>query len=318
MMFYFTQTLLPDYLTEHPDETASWDVVFDARGTFTEPHTGREVALGTLDVRQYLDDRPYLGPAVDLAYEERFPTSGPEHRFSTVLYIEKEGFGPLLKAARISERFDIGIMSNKGMSVTATRMLLDRLSAMGVRVLVLHDFDVSGFSIFGTLGTDSRRYSFQHKIQLIDLGLRLADVEALGLESEFTKVGGDLEKRQRTLQRHGATRREIEFLLSLQKRVELNAMTAPQFIEFLEKKLIEQGVQKVIPDTATLELHARRVAEQIRAQEAFDEVLEEIRGNADSITLPDDLLEQVQGLLAKAPAMSWDAAVSQVMHQHEN
>ena len=95
-------------------------------------------------------------------------------------------------------------------------------------------------------------------------------------------------------------------------------MTAPQFIEFLEKKLIEQGVQKVIPDTATLELHARRVAEQIRAQEAFDEVLEEIRGNADSITLPDDLLEQVQGLLAKAPAMSWDAAVSQVMHQHEN
>src|SRR6516225_8686764 len=105
MMFYFTQTLLPDYLTEHPDETASWDVVFDARGTFTEPHTGREVALGTLDVRQYLDDRPYLGPAVDLAYEERFPTSGPEHRFSTVLYIEKEGFGPLLKAARISERF---------------------------------------------------------------------------------------------------------------------------------------------------------------------------------------------------------------------
>src|SRR5216684_858285 len=36
---YFTQTLLPDYLTEYPEETADWDVVFDARGHFTEPHT---------------------------------------------------------------------------------------------------------------------------------------------------------------------------------------------------------------------------------------------------------------------------------------
>ena len=30
---YFTQMLLPDYIEEHPEITADWDVVFDDRGT---------------------------------------------------------------------------------------------------------------------------------------------------------------------------------------------------------------------------------------------------------------------------------------------
>jgi hypothetical protein len=53
---YFTQTLLPDYVTEHEKET-EWDVVLDSRSSFIEPHTGREVAFGTIDVRTYLGDR---------------------------------------------------------------------------------------------------------------------------------------------------------------------------------------------------------------------------------------------------------------------
>jgi len=40
---YFTQKLLPDYMKEHPEQTDSWDVVFDARGHFTEPHTKVEI-----------------------------------------------------------------------------------------------------------------------------------------------------------------------------------------------------------------------------------------------------------------------------------
>jgi hypothetical protein len=48
---YFTQVLLPDYVALHPEQCRNWDVVFDARGTFTEPHTGRTVPLGTIEVR---------------------------------------------------------------------------------------------------------------------------------------------------------------------------------------------------------------------------------------------------------------------------
>ena len=53
---YFSQTLLIDYVEEH--DCTDWDIIWDARGHFIEPHTGIETALGTLEVRQYLGERP--------------------------------------------------------------------------------------------------------------------------------------------------------------------------------------------------------------------------------------------------------------------
>jgi hypothetical protein len=114
---YFTQTLLPDYISEHWLEDV-WDIAYDARGHFTEPHLDRlsgpcgmtHVPLGTLEVRAYLraraDDPLDLNPVpVD------FPTAGPENRFSAVLFLEKEGFSQLLDRAQIADRYDLGIMS---------------------------------------------------------------------------------------------------------------------------------------------------------------------------------------------------------------
>jgi hypothetical protein len=170
---YFTQTLLPDYVDEHPKKCADWDIVWDARGHLTEPHTGRIVPLGTLEVRSYLGRRPALGPAAELHTSVLYPTYGPANRYKNCLYIEKEGFDALLQAAQIAERFDMMIMSNKGTSVTASRELLDELAPLFEHVFVLRDFDVSGFSICGTLGTDGRRYTFKNKVPIVDLGLRL-------------------------------------------------------------------------------------------------------------------------------------------------
>jgi hypothetical protein len=86
---YFEQTLLPDYMEEHRVATAEWDVVFGARGNFIEPHTGREISLGTIEVREYVGDRPRLSPAVELASSERFSTTGPTNRYSNILFIER-------------------------------------------------------------------------------------------------------------------------------------------------------------------------------------------------------------------------------------
>jgi hypothetical protein len=41
-------------MAEHPGKTADWDVVFDARGHFAEPHTNLVIPLGTLNVRGYI------------------------------------------------------------------------------------------------------------------------------------------------------------------------------------------------------------------------------------------------------------------------
>jgi hypothetical protein len=48
---YFSQTLLPDYIEEHG---VDWNVVYDARGHFEEPHTNRSIGCGTIEVRNYL------------------------------------------------------------------------------------------------------------------------------------------------------------------------------------------------------------------------------------------------------------------------
>ena len=178
---YFTQVLLIDYMEWHDCDT--WDITWDARGHFLEPHTTIETALGTLEVRQYLGERPSFEP------KRRdslllFPTVGARNRFRNILFIEKEGFHPLIEAAHLQERFDVAVMSTKGMSVTAARKLLDELTPFVDNILVLHDFDRSGFSICGTLGTSSRRYRFKNKPPIRDIGLRLTDVVEMDLQSE--------------------------------------------------------------------------------------------------------------------------------------
>jgi Protein of unknown function C-terminus (DUF2399) len=144
-----------------------------------------------MEVRSYLNgngEAQLSQSALAVDFDDRFPTMGPANRYENVLYVEKEGFDTLLAAERIQDRFDIGLMSTKGTSVTASRELIDKLALSGVRVFVMHDFDVSGFSIFGTLGTSSRRYKFGNAVPMIEVGLRLKDVEALGLDPEPVDV----------------------------------------------------------------------------------------------------------------------------------
>jgi hypothetical protein len=305
---YFTQTLLPDYVEEHQAETRDWDVVFDARGHFVEPHTGRTVDLGTLAVRQYLGERPTPEGPVQLDPGHMVSTTGPLHRYGSVLFVEKEGFASLLERARIAERFDISIMSTKGMSVTAARLLLDRLAPFIDKILVLHDFDVSGFSIFGTLGSDGRRYQFANRIKLVDIGLRLTDIKELGLEFEPVETSGEWDKRAETLQEHGATVEEIRLLRH--GRVELNAMPSDVFIKLLERKLAEHGVRKVVPPDDVLLTHARKVIARELTNRALATVHAEAAANAAAIELPGDLRAQVMALLTRQPDIPWDLAVS--------
>ncbi len=204
--------MLPNYIIEHPEITANWDVVFDDRGSFIEPHTGKVVPLGTVEVRQYLGERPMLETPAQLDSGSLAPTVGPTNRYRTVLFIEKEGFSALLAQAQIAERFDVAIMSTKGMSNVAARMLIDRIAPCIESVLVMHDFDVSGFTIFGTLGSDGRRYTFDNDVHVIDLGLRLTDVQEMAWSRRESMSREIWSKRTDTLISHGATAAEIKFL----------------------------------------------------------------------------------------------------------
>jgi hypothetical protein len=312
---YFTQTLLPAYLRDYPDETADWDVVFDARGHIHEPHTDLIVPLGTLDVRAYLD-----GPNRDDDEEfpcPLFPTHGPRNRFNAILFIEKEGFWPLFKRLKLAERYDIAIMSTKGMSVVASRQLVDHLCGEhDIPLLVLHDFDKSGFSILGSLRRSNDRYRFRNRIKVVDLGLRLTDVQAMGLPSEYVSVSDSLKFRNNLL-RNGATQAEIEFLAG-RRRVELNSMTAPQLIKWIEGKLKKHGIKKLVPDDEVLEEAYRRALKHYHVQHRLCEIEDQEQALANAAKLPNSFAKKVKAALKANPALPWDVVVAAIAEEHSH
>jgi hypothetical protein len=302
---YFTQTLLPDYIE---DNCCDWNVVFDARGHFSEPHQDGNVPLGTIQVRNYLGRvESHKLPEQDYNIRDNgYPTAGPANRYGAILFIEKEGFMPLFEAVNLAKRFDIALMSTKGMSNTAARELVDTLCGdHDIPLLVLHDFDKAGFSILGTLSRDTRRYCFNNEIKVIDLGLRLDDIDGLETEKVFSNESPDA--RTVNLRENGATEAEIEFLLD--GRVELNAMASDQLVAFIERKFAENGVKKVVPDNDTLAAAFRRMRRQALVQSKITEVLEELDDNEDEVEVPDDLRPKIEEWFAKRPELRWDSIV---------
>ena len=81
----------------------------------------------------------------------------PGQRYGAILFVEKEGFGPLFEAVNLAERYDLAIMSTKGLSTTAARLLVDETCGdYDIPLLILRDFDKAGFSIAATLQNDTR------------------------------------------------------------------------------------------------------------------------------------------------------------------
>ena len=316
---YFTQTLLPDYMNSH-QETTEWRVVFDARGNFSEPHTEKRIPLGTINVDAYLGSVTHYEQPLGLIWSSdewsEFPTRGPADRFGAILFIEKEGFMPLFDAVQLAERYDIAIMSTKGMSVTASRRLVDHLCGVhDIPLLVLHDFDQAGLSILGSLQRDNRRYVYRHRIKVIDLGVRLADVEEHDLESEAVHYRSPP---ARNLRKNAATDEEIDFLCGgpwkrSGHRVELNAFTSDQLVKWIEAKLEQHGIRKVVPDNETLASAYRRAVEVVHLRKAIADATTKAKQISAKSDIPANLREQVETELAEEPATPWDQAVIDIV-----
>ena len=231
---------------------------------------------------------------------------------------------PLFEKARIPEKYDIAIMSTKGMSTTAARSLVDSLCHGDVPLFVLHDFDKSGFSIVGTLSRDTRRYTYANSVNVVDLGIRLADVSRYDLQSENCVLGKT--HPGPNLRENGATEDEIEFLCSHRdysggyhgKRVELNAFSSGDFVEWVEGKLAEQGVKKVIPDNETIDKAYRRAVLAKLLNQELESFLEETEDKVAGMQLnPAQLVKNVKKRLKKRPEISWDQAVNDIAESHE-
>jgi hypothetical protein len=291
------KNVLEEYLVE---ELPGWDVLRGARGVFKEPHRAKDdsgLAMSTMNVRNYLQGgRPSTKiPAVS----GRFPTHGAENRIAAVLICEKEGFDELLSARHVPERFDLALMSTKGISAIAARDLARSLS---VPCFTLHDLDKNGFVMAGGFPFAT------------DLGLHLDDVHEAGLRPE-DQPHRNRRKTYRNLLHNGASDLEAEFIADGQ-RVELNMFTGPEFLLFVEGKLREHGVEKVLPGEKTLAAawqRAHRVARVNRLIESTwpgeHEQPPEAELAREIPPVPEDLADQIREVWTRAPTLSWDDAL---------
>ena len=145
---------------------------------------------------------------------------------------------------------------------------------------------------------------------MIDLGLRLEDIEGLQREPVRYSQGKDPAE---NLGDNGATEEEIAVLVQggnwrshEGERVELNAMTSGQFIRWLERKLKGQAIKKLVPERELIAKAYKRAVFLQALDERAEEVRKEIEGDS---KVPRDIVRQVRALLKQDATQSWDQAV---------
>jgi hypothetical protein len=260
---YFSQTLLTEYQEQCGLIPGLWT---DPRGHFHEPHTGKSIGLGTREV---------------LAYEF------PEYTFDKILYVEKEGEWSKLQAARLAERYDMGVASAKGYPVEAVRELFARAEGGDYQLFVFHDADLDGYNIARVMREATRRMP-HHSVEVVDIGLTVEDALEMGLDSEPFYRKKDVSWRLRGSLSDVAR----EYLYNPVgygggiegNRFELNAILPDtRRIGYIERKLEENGVRgKVIPPDQRLselagEMYRKKHAEWVDAlvKEMFLEQIKE-------------------------------------------
>jgi hypothetical protein len=160
--------------------------------------------------------------------------------------------------------------------------------------------------ILGTLQRDTRRYQFSRSIEVVDLGLRLADIG--GLEREPAAASRTSTRARRTqLGENGASGDEVNILIN--ERVELNAMASDALIQMIEDKLDDYGLDKVTPDDGVLAETWRAFHRSQELRERFEELESDFDKEAAEVAIPKDLKQRVRAILAEYDDLRWDDAV---------
>jgi polyhydroxyalkanoate synthesis regulator phasin len=252
---YFSQTLLTEYQEQKGRIAGLWR---DPRGHLHEPHTKKSIGLGTREV---------------LSYEF------PDYTFDKILYVEKEGEWPKLKAAKLAERYDMAIASAKGYPVEAVRELFSRAEGGDYQLFVFHDADLDGYNIACVMREATRRMP-DYNVDVIDIGLTVEDALDMGLDPEpFSRKKDISWELQMSL---SGVAREYLYNWSYRgvsgERFELNAILPDTSrIEYIERKLQENSVRgKVIPPDEKLKEMAEAKYRELSAEwvaEAIDELV---------------------------------------------
>ena len=291
-------------LTAYENEFGDIPGMFrDNRGGLYQPHTDddSDIPVGTLMVEAY----------------ER-----PPWTFNKIVYIEKQGYFEVLKAERWPERHDCALLTSKGYSSRAVRDLIDRLVEHDepVQVFCVHDADAAGTMIMQTLQEETAARGAR-QIEIINLGLEPWEAEEMGLEAEEFEESN----KRRPVADYVLAREDGEhwgeWLQS--NRYELNAMTTAQILDWLDAKMEEHGVGKVVPPQEVITEEARKQLEAKLRARITERVLREADLDAQlakamtEITVPKKLLtpKAVEAWLEDSKVDGWRDCVEEAVQR---
>lgn len=288
--------IITDYENESGDIAGMYR---DPRGTLYHPHLGQDISLGTLAVEKY----------------ER-----PAWTFGQILYLEKEGFFEALKAARWPERHDCALVTSKGYTTRAVRDLLDLLGDGDepIRVFCVHDADAFGTMIFQTLQEETKARA-RRRVEVINLGLDPWEALRMGLDPEAVPPGERSKAVAEYVHRAPDGPWWANWLQT--NRVELNEMTTPQIIAWLDEKMAEHGIRKVLPPAIVIAEETRhrltksverivteRVLREAKVPDQVDRIMADIE-----IPPAEVLTEEVKGWIEDHETDAWFDGVSSVV-----
>lgn len=312
---YFSSCLKRCRAARHPLKM----IDFKARGTLHETRTGRQIPIGDRELRGY-----------------RLPVD----QYDGILIIEKEGVFETLRdtgGAELLADWRLMVAANAGYAVDALRKLLvPAQREAGWTVAVWHDADPDGYNIARTIG-DPPAHLADHRLDVLDVGLRIEEGLALGLQTEtFTRrkalpagILATLSEAERRLFEgieyvsfdRGKEQREWREC----QRIEINAIPIRRRPDYLENKFRElfkreQGAEEgqpeqpraaARPDTDMLVATINAITARAINNEAMD-LAERIAGAALE-TLPPFVIDTdpVLAQLDANPTAPWRELVRQ-------
>jgi hypothetical protein len=173
--------------------------------------------------------------------------------------VEKEGFFEALKADGWPERHDCALMTAKGQPTRAARDIIDLIGESNepVQVFCLHDCDAAGTMVFQTLQEETRARP-RRTVEIVNLGLDPSEVAKL-VERGLVEIENVTYKERQPVAAY-VSEDDEKWLQT--HRVELNAFTMPQFLEWLDMKMADFA-GKVRPPVPVM---VTRLNDQVRQQ----------------------------------------------------
>jgi DNA topoisomerase VI subunit A len=232
----FTQEIATHFIEKYPELEDK--ILFERRGYFYNPVTGDELPLGTEDVLAYIKRIIQNGI---YRKTKTFYSIPDELMFKQVLFVEKAGFNIIFKESGLLDRLNLGVMSTQGFGTRAVKRLMKFFLDKGIKVYILHDYDIPGYLICDKFLSGSDTY--KEGLDVIKIGLTLDDAKKLGKDKdEYAEVVKYKKSYKKVIETLNLSKDEKKFLIvdgeaKIYRRAELNTLTSPELISFIEGKI---------------------------------------------------------------------------------